>query len=598
MKKIYLSVLCLASISLANAQSNLVSFPNVVKKDNHATNLKPAASTSVEKAAFWTNTFGAPSEWAMANNETSGAGTDDNWTIGTSGGAGSYALPALTSTTATDGFALFDSDNHCSGSQSGYIYNVNPIDCSGQTSVNIKFEQYFRKFNDDACFVGVSTNGTTWVDYQVNGLLAGNSSTANGLTTSVNISTEAAGQATVYIRFLYLSQGGLPSHGCDYNWMVDDVTLSAADNYDLFLSKVIWGASGTWATLPYFQVPTTQAADVTFCGITENLGLMTNSDIIFTATSAAPVYNGASTAGVLTAAQLDTFCVANMLTLPTTVSTMTVDFAVADAVNTTDADMTNNTQPSVDIAVTDYIYARDNGIQNSSYSNQSLAYEMGNVFDIFADQTLYSANITIDDQTAVGSLIYAILYSIDLGTGDFTELVRSDDYAIVSADLGSEIILPLQSPTDLAMDTPYLLVVGTDGGADFRVAVAGTSEAQTTFFKDETATWFYSTATPMVRMNFENTIGLDEMTNNFGVNVYPNPANAQTNVSFTLNNESTVVVSVSDLSGKTVYSNNLGSVKSGAHNTTVNTDSLSNGVYMVNVTANGVISTQKLVVRK
>lgn len=594
MKKVYLSALCLATLSLATAQSNL---PNVVKKDKFATNEKAVAS-SVEKVAFWTNTFGTPSDWTMANEETAGAGMDDNWTIGTAGGAGSYALPALTSTTASDGFALFDSDLHCSGSQSGFIRNVGAIDCSGQTSVIVKFQQYFRKFNDDACFVGVSTNGTTWVDYQVNELLVGNTSTPNGETISVNISTEAAGQSTVYIRFMYKSQGGLPSHGCDYNWMVDDVTLSQADNYDLFLSKVMWGSNGTWGTLPYYQVPVDQVQDVLFCGITENLGLMTNSNIMFAATSTTPSYTGLSTAGVLAAGELDTFCVANMLTLPGAGTTTTVDFGVSDVVNTADADMTNNTQPGVDIQVTDFIYARDKGTQTSSYNNSSLAYEMGNVFDIFADQTLYSANVTIDDQTEVGALIYAILYAIDLGTGDFSEITRSDDYAITSADLGAEITMELQAPADLAMDNSYLLVVGTDGGSDFRVATAGTSEPQTTFFKDETATWFYSTSTPMVRMNFEDQTGIDEMANNFGVNLYPNPATAQTNVSFKLNNESTVTISVSDLSGKTVYSNNLGSVKAGAHNSTLNTDSLTNGVYMVNVIANGVTSTQKLVIRK
>jgi len=594
MKKFYLSALCLASLSIASAQSNL---PNVVKKDKFATNVK-AKAASVEKVAFWSNTFDTPSEWTIANEETSGAGTDDNWTIGTAGGAGTYALPALISTTASDGFALFDSDLFCSGSQSGYIRNAVAIDCSGQSSVIVKFQQYYRKFNDDACFVGVSTNGTTWNDYQVNGLLVGNTSTVNGVTTSVNISADAAGQSTVYIRFMYKSQGGLPSHGCDYNWMVDDVTLSAADNYDLFLSKIMWGSNGAWGTLPYYQVPTAQVQDVLFCGITENLGLSTNSNIIFAATSTTPTYTGLSTAGVLASTEVDTFCVANLLSLPTSVSTTTVDFAVSDAVNTVDADMANNTLPGIDIDVTNFIYARDAGTQTSSYNNSSLAYQMGNVFDIFADQTLYSANITVDDNTAVGSLIYAIIYAIDPGTGDFSELSRSDDYAVTSADLGNEITLELQSATDLAAGTSYLLVVGTDGGSDFIVATAGTSEPQTTYFLDETATWYYSTSTPMVRMNFENQTGIDEVANNFGVNVYPNPANAQTNVSFKLNNESNVMISVSDLSGKTVYSNNLGSVKAGAHNSTLNTDSFSNGVYMVNVIANGVTSTQKLVIRK
>ena len=56
--------------------------------------------------------------------------------------------------------------------------------------------------------------------------------------------------------------------------------------------------------------------------------------------------------------------------------------------------------------------------------------------------------------------------------------------------------------------------------------------------------------------------------------------------------------SLTDLTGKTVFTNNLGTITTGAHKTTINTDVLSNGVYMVNFVANGVVSTQKLIVRK
>ena len=70
------------------------------------------------------------------------------------------------------------------------------------------------------------------------------------------------------------------------------------------------------------------------------------------------------------------------------------------------------------------------------------------------------------------------------------------------------------------------------------------------------------------------------------------------NVSFKLNTETQVVISITDLAGKVAYTNNLGTTVSGAHNVAINTDALSNGVYMVNVSANGVVSTQKLIVRK
>lgn len=92
-------------------------------------------------------------------------------------------------------------------------------------------------------------------------------------------------------------------------------------------------------------------------------------------------------------------------------------------------------------------------------------------------------------------------------------------------------------------------------------------------------------------------LNVNELENNIGMNVFPNPAVNNATVSFELNGEAAVNVSVTDLAGQVVYTNNLGSV-AGAQNVEINTASIASGVYMVNVEANGVVSTEKLVVRK
>jgi hypothetical protein len=95
-------------------------------------------------------------------------------------------------------------------------------------------------------------------------------------------------------------------------------------------------------------------------------------------------------------------------------------------------------------------------------------------------------------------------------------------------------------------------------------------------------------------MNF-SAAGINENNANFGLNVYPNPAANETNVTITAENASVVVV-LTDVSGKAVYSNNLGTVN-GMKNLNINTANFANGIYMVNVTSNGTVTTQKLVVR-
>ena len=102
----------------------------------------------------------------------------------------------------------------------------------------------------------------------------------------------------------------------------------------------------------------------------------------------------------------------------------------------------------------------------------------------------------------------------------------------------------------------------------------------------------------MIRMNFLNDVGLSELENVEGFNVYPNPANLSTTISYELTKETQVAVNVSDITGKSVYSNDFGKMSLGKHLLDINTDSMSNGIYIVNFEANGITTSQKLVVKK
>jgi hypothetical protein len=101
----------------------------------------------------------------------------------------------------------------------------------------------------------------------------------------------------------------------------------------------------------------------------------------------------------------------------------------------------------------------------------------------------------------------------------------------------------------------------------------------------------------MIRLSDDPSGSVTEVENTIGMSIYPNPANNEATVSFALNNDATASVNVTDLAGKVVYTSALGSVN-GAQKVTVNTESLTNGVYMVNVIVDGTVSTQKLIVRK
>lgn len=81
--------------------------------------------------------------------------------------------------------------------------------------------------------------------------------------------------------------------------------------------------------------------------------------------------------------------------------------------------------------------------------------------------------------------------------------------------------------------------------------------------------------------------------------VYPNPASKETNISYTLSENSSVSLVIKNLSGinqQIVVDNQM--QNSGKYDFNVNIDSFSNGLYFVTLNVNGVEITKKLVIQK
>ncbi len=72
--------------------------------------------------------------------------------------------------------------------------------------------------------------------------------------------------------------------------------------------------------------------------------------------------------------------------------------------------------------------------------------------------------------------------------------------------------------------------------------------------------------------------------------------NGSTTISYAVEKNSNVAFSVTDLTGKTIYTENIGSVAAGTHNVNLNTTSFSSGMYFYNFVINGHKETRKFVV--
>jgi hypothetical protein len=102
----------------------------------------------------------------------------------------------------------------------------------------------------------------------------------------------------------------------------------------------------------------------------------------------------------------------------------------------------------------------------------------------------------------------------------------------------------------------------------------------------------------LIRGTASSQTGVKEKANfDLGLNIFPNPASETAQLNFQLVAETEVTISVSDITGKLVYSENKGSMVQGRHFATINTAALAKGFYTVAVQTSTSRNTTKLVVK-
>lgn len=98
-----------------------------------------------------------------------------------------------------------------------------------------------------------------------------------------------------------------------------------------------------------------------------------------------------------------------------------------------------------------------------------------------------------------------------------------------------------------------------------------------------------------------NEIGIHDVVNHAGENstvkLFPNPAQNYVVVDMDIATASDVAVQMFDLSGRTVYSQSLGTVKEGRHAQVISCQDMKKGIYVVKVVAGSQVMTSKLIVK-
>ncbi len=215
MKKIFILILCISVSYIGYSQTKSPMLSEMIFSNEHV--FASQKSTSAVNVLAWSNDFSTSSDWVISNVP----GNGEDWIITTNGPAGLYssAIGAINSTTASNGFGLYDSDyiGSTGGTQDASIATASSIDLSAYSSLELSFQQLFRRYQSENCYVSISTNGTTWTDIEVNASVAYGATVSN--TVTIDISALADNESTVWVRFHYMGSW-------DYAWMVDDVEIN------------------------------------------------------------------------------------------------------------------------------------------------------------------------------------------------------------------------------------------------------------------------------------------------------------------------------------------------------------------------------------
>ena len=585
MKKIYLCAIALSLSVVSFGQAKKNSIP---QKFNNITSTKGATTTLAPQdkgTTVWSDDFSVQANWVFTNAST--AGQDWNYGSGTPNVFASGTTCALAG--AANGYVWIDSDAlGGSAFQDITIETVNAIDCSLFPTVSLSFEQHVMSYAEVFTVSVSGDNGANWTDYvQLNISTSPQSPVLS--TQSINISSVAGGQSQVKVKFNY--QGNW-----DWWWSIDDVSITETDNNDIIASEEYYGT----ALVPYTRIPVSQIAPIDFAMKATNDGSVAQPNTVLTADINGGAWTGTSSPVTLAIGATD-----SLFTTPYTppvtlgvpyVATLTI------ASDSVDATPTNNTFEFPPFEVSQYVYAQDDysatpGSGGGSTTNPTFAdeFEAGCYYDIYANATAYGIDVVIATGTTLGAAWEVALYEDD-GT-NFVQVDRSIPVIVASGDIGQTITLPLPTAPVLTAGKSYFAVVHALGGGtqaspiEFNYGTSGSSPAQICliFYGTMTAPFtsqnFYTTSTPMVRLNFDPSQGIGNVKTKTSFNVYPNPSAGIFNIDLSSQNNENVNLIVKNVVGQTVINKTV--AVSGTTETISLTD-YSKGIYFLTIDNNTV----------
>ncbi len=512
-------------------------------------------------------------------------------------------------TTAT-GFMIFDSNlsndgcvplGTCVDREGALISPV--MDLSATPYVELEWRQRLRFCcgGSSPHWVDVSTDGgNTWpTRFAAAPGRAGNADPGTEVR-KVNITAAITGNpANVRVRFIH--EAGA-SH---YHWQIDDVKLVELYEHDLRIEDAAltsWDpdVAMTYDSIPYTIFPYTQLRPMGLHMDMLNNGSMPqdvvasflverDGEVVMEQAHDYPAFPAGASLRVHPSPDFTPPAIAGDHEVTFTVSSEADDQTPTDNVRT------------LSFQVSEHIYARDNGALTGFFE----AGEDGNLivcngFYVAETTELHGLQVAIRTGSEVGSVVGGDLR----GNGfedilHYTQEVELEAGMLSGPNQGNFIDLPFLTPVTVNGGQDYIACI--TGVGTVRIGQSGVSPAQTAFIwylGSAGLDWYYTTTTPMIRMNFgEITTGIEEAASaaNLGQN-QPNPADRSTFIDYEVMHAGAVSMVVRDISGKLVMEQAMGVQAPGTYRVELNTAHLPAGVYTYALTTGDVRTTKRMVV--
>lgn len=600
----------------------------------------------------WTNAGfdGSNNPLASALWEYRGPSTTPDVTQGTRGAFGAPNDPIL-SASASNGFIIFDSDYLDNGgvptatgqgpAPAPHIgtLTTDVIDLSSEPFVMLEFSNYARIFYANLQVAMSIDGGATWNDTitaydYVN--LGVNGVTDNAETLRYNVSNEIGGQANVQLRFIFDGTPGNTNGNGYYFWILDDITLSTLPVHSLRFvdyngapaNDIIYGNGGGKYGIHTLK----QTRPIAFDSNIENFGSATQNNVqlevqIWNSSNNLVQSLSSPTTSVTSGGVADYNTINTAAWTPTAEDTYTIVYlAKSDSVNGVDADYATDT---FQIYVTDSLMSLD----FNRFDNRLGTDEIGDDgsalttrLDLVNDERLFGVDIWLSAATVAGGVIEVTVYDTTgfTITGGFTSTpLAYNQHTVTAQDVSNRVIQ--MSLTDASGNPIYL---STQNTGAYQIVVTMYSNAganpveirnDQTFPQSATASYMYYTAqgTPQWYSGFENsldlnalhiraitcaastaascmTIGVEEISLDSQLDVYPNPVNDVVFVDFG-DVSGQVELSLMDLSGRAIWTRGAEATRGGS--LPIEMGELTPGVYFLNVQNGEAVSTFKLTVQ-